>query len=232
MAGATNDCLCCDSLKISSILAKLELFLWIILFVVNFVIQKDLKDPIWLAGSISIFIFLLINTGMQIYALSSKNFCLILSCGLVTLFVIVFANSALIYYISLGYHIDLQQSSSIMESMENNQVTYLSIGVPILLYNVLKACLLFKSAHKVKSSDKVETYLMNQNHLRPQYNSQISIPKPDFQDLRTFGGVPPRYYNEFESANQNLHPVYPTGNFGPNTIIFQQQSYQNPSNQQ
>ena len=123
MAGATNDCLCCDSLKISSILAKLELFLWIILFVVNFVIQKDLKDPIWLAGSISIFIFLLINTGMQIYALSSKNFCLILSCGLVTLFVIVFANSALIYYISLGYHIDLQQSSSILESMENNQVT-------------------------------------------------------------------------------------------------------------
>ena len=123
MAGATNDCLCCDSLKISSILAKLELFLWIILFVVNFVIQKDLKDPIWLAGSISIFIFLLINTGMQIYALSSKNFCLILSCGLVTLFVIVFANSALIYYISFGYHIDLQQSSSIMESMKNNQVT-------------------------------------------------------------------------------------------------------------
>ena len=123
MTGATNDCLCCDSLKISSILAKLELFLWIILFVVNFVIQKDLKDPIWLAGSISIFIFLLINTGMQIYALSSKNFCLILSSGLVTLFVIVFANSALIYYISLGYHIDLQQSSSIMESMENNQVT-------------------------------------------------------------------------------------------------------------
>merc|ERR1711997_1216571 len=121
MAAPTNDCLCCDSLKITSILAKIELFLWIILFVVNFVIQKDLKDPIWLAGSISIFIFL-----------------------------IVFANSALIYYISLGYHIDLQQSSSILESMENNQVTYLSIGVPILLYNVLKACLLFKSAHKVK----------------------------------------------------------------------------------
>ena len=109
---------------------------------------------------------------------------------------------------------------------------YLSIGVPILLYNVLKAGLLFKSAHKVKSSAKVETYLMNQNHLRPQYNSQISIPKPDFQDLRTFGSAPPRYYNEFESANQNLHPVYPTGNFGPNNIIFQQQSYQNPSIQQ
>ena len=110
---------------------------------------------------------------------------------------------------------------------------YLSIGVPILLYNVLKSGLLFKSAHKVKSSDgKVETYLMNQNHIRPQYNSQISIPKPDFQDLRTFGSAPPRYYNEFESANQNLHPVYPTGNFGPNNIIFQQQSYQNPSNQQ
>ena len=110
---------------------------------------------------------------------------------------------------------------------------YLSIGVPILLYNVLKVCLLFKSAHKVKSSNiKVETYLMNQNHIRPQYNSQISIPKPDFQDLRTFGSAPPRYYNEFESANQNLHPVYPTGNFGPNNIIFQQQSYQNPSIQQ
>ena len=78
--------------------------------------------------------------------------------------------------------------------------------MPILLYNVLKACLLFKSAHKVKSSDsKVETYLMNQNHIRPQYNSQISIPKPDFQDLRTFGSAPPRYYNEFESANQNCN---------------------------
>jgi len=73
---------------------------------------------------------------------------------------------------------------------------------------------------------------MNQNHLRPQCNSQISIPKPDFQDLRTFGSAPPRYYNEFESANQNLHPVYPTGNFGPNNIIFQQQNYQNPSIQQ
>ena len=109
---------------------------------------------------------------------------------------------------------------------------YLSIGVPILLYNVLKACLLFKSAHKVKSSDKVETYLMNQNHLRPQYNSQISIPKPDFQDLRTFGSAPTCYYNDFESANQNVHPVYPMVNFGPNNTIFQQQSYQNPSNQQ
>ena len=85
----------------------------------------------------------------------------------------------------------------------------------------------------MKSSNiKVETYLMNQNHLIPQYNSQISIPKPDFQDLRTFRSALPRYYNEFESANQNLHPVYPTGNFGPNNIIFQQQSYQNQSIQQ
>ena len=86
---------------------------------------------------------------------------------------------------------------------------------------MLKAGLLFKSARKVKGDIKVETYLMNQNHLRPQYNSQISIPKPDFQDLRNFRGAPPRFYKEFESANQNLHPVYPMGNFGPNNIIFQ-----------
>merc|ERR1712051_1106477 len=67
----------------------------------------------------------------------------------------------------------------------------------------------FQKTHQVKSSSiKVETYLMNQNHLRPQCNSQISIPKPDFQDLRTFGSAPPHYYNEFESANQNLHPVW------------------------
>ena len=125
MATAKNDCLCCDSLKISSILAKLELFLWIILFVVSFVIQKDLKDPIWLAASISIFIFLLINTGMQIYALGSKTFCLILSCGLVTLFIIVLSNLALIYYISyhLEYHIGYDISDSIDESMKKNQTT-------------------------------------------------------------------------------------------------------------
>ena len=85
----------------------------------------------------------------------------------------------------------------------------------------------------MKSSNiKVETYLMNQNHLIPQYNSQISIPNPGFQDLRTFGSAPIRYYNEFECANQNLHPVYPKGNFGPNNIIFQQQNYQNLTIQQ
>merc|ERR1712154_572065 len=127
VAAPTNDCLCCDSLKITSILAKIELFLWIILFVVNFVIQKDLKDPIWLAASISIFIFLLINTGMQIYSLSSKTFCLILSCGLITLFVIVLSNMALIYYISyhLGYHVGYDTSDSIDKSMKKNQVTKL-----------------------------------------------------------------------------------------------------------
>ena len=103
----------------------------------------------------------------------------------------------------------------------------------ILLYNVLKIGLSFKKLIKWNQvTTKWKHYLMDQNHLGPQYNSQISIPKPDFQDLRTFGSAPPRYYNEFESANQNLHPVYPTGNFGPNNIIFQQQSYQNPSNQQ
>ena len=128
MSKATNDCLCCDSLKISSILAKIDIFLWIVLFTVNFVIQKDLKDPIWLVTSISIFIFLLINTGMQIFALSSKNFCLILSCGLVTLFVIVTANMALICYIfyhleyDIGYHV-YSKSNSINEAMEKNQVT-------------------------------------------------------------------------------------------------------------
>lgn len=102
-------------------------------------------------------------------------------------------------------------SVSIDESMKKNQITYLSIGVPVLLYNVLKAILLFKSAHKVKrsASEKVENYLMSQNHLRPQYNTHIAIPKPDFQDSRNIAASP-GYYNEFAYISQDLHPVYPS----------------------
>ena len=104
------------------LLLQLSFFIVLISYLNN---THHLKDPIWLAVSISIFIFLLINTGMQIYALSSKTYCLILSCGLITLFVIVLSNCALIYYISyhLGYHIGYDISVSIDESMKTNQIT-------------------------------------------------------------------------------------------------------------
>ena len=93
---ATNDCVCCDSLKVSSILAKIDIFLWILLLISTFLFQKDLKDPIWLASTISIFVFLNIITGLEIYALSSKNFCLILSSALSRSFFITCGNLAVI----------------------------------------------------------------------------------------------------------------------------------------
>ena len=76
---------------------------------------------------------------------------------------------------------------------------YLSIGVPILIYNVFKAVLLFRSAHKVKrrANRKAKNDLMNQNHPRPQYIMPIAISKPNFGvDSRNIGGQP-RYYKEF-----------------------------------
>ena len=95
MGEATNDCLCCDSLKLSAILSKFEIFAWIGLFIANFFIQKDLKDPIWLASSIVIFIYLLFGTAGQIYALSSKNFCLVIFCG-ISRFFVTFGNLTVI----------------------------------------------------------------------------------------------------------------------------------------
>ena len=124
MATTKYDCLFHDSLKISLILSKWESFLWIVLFIVNIVIQKDLKDPIWLTTSITIFIFMLTHTGMQIYALRTKNFYLLLSCSLLALLFILLNNLVLMYYISslLGYHIGNRISKSIDESMRKNQI--------------------------------------------------------------------------------------------------------------
>jgi len=64
----------------------------------------------------------------------------------------------------------------------------------------------------------MKNYLMNQNHLRPHYNTHITIEKPDFQDTSNIG-APPRYQNEFAYISQDMHPVY------PNSVILQQQNY-------
>ena len=106
-----HDCFCCHSVRFASHLAKFELFLWIGLFILTFVLQDDLKDPIWLVSSISIFLFLLINTSLEIYGLSIKNFCLILSCGLTRLCLIAFGNLAVII---LAFFVD---------AMEEDQLT-------------------------------------------------------------------------------------------------------------
>ena len=47
-----HDCFCCHSIRFASHLAKFELFLWIGLFILTFVLQEDHKDPIWLVSSI------------------------------------------------------------------------------------------------------------------------------------------------------------------------------------
>ena len=93
---SNHDCLCCISTRFASHLAKFELFLWIILFILTFVLQEDLKDPIWLVSSISIFLFLLLNTSLEIYGLSIKNFCIVLSCGISRLCLIALGNLAVI----------------------------------------------------------------------------------------------------------------------------------------
>ena len=106
-----HDCFCCHSIRFASHLAKFELFLWIGLFILTFVLQEDHKDPIWLVSSISIFLFLLINTSLEIYGLSIKNFCLILSCGLARLCLIALGNLAVIVL------------AFIVDAMEKDQLT-------------------------------------------------------------------------------------------------------------
>ena len=79
------------STRFASHLAKFELFLWTILFILAFVLQDDKKDLIWV---ISIF---LVNTSLEIYGLNIKNFYIILSCGLCRLCLSAFGNLAVIF---------------------------------------------------------------------------------------------------------------------------------------
>ena len=95
-ASTNHDCFCCNSIRFASICAKLELFLWICLFILSFVLHADHRDVIWLVSSILSLVFLLINTSLEIYGLSAKNFCLVLSCGLSRLCLIALGNLAVI----------------------------------------------------------------------------------------------------------------------------------------
>merc|ERR1711988_540982 len=118
-----------------------------------------------MGSSISIFLFLLINTSLEIYGLSIKNFCLILSCGLTRLCLIAFGNLAVII---LAFFVD---------AMEKDQLTYLSVGVPICIYNFIKAITLFKAAHRIRKKEKEELEFKRRNY---HYSRQISIQRPDY----------------------------------------------------
>merc|ERR1712062_623403 len=99
-----------------------------------------------------IFLFLLINTSLEIYGLRIKNFCLILSCGLTRLCLIAFGNLAVII---LAFFVD---------AMEKDQLTrYLSVGVPICIYNFIKAITLFKAAHRIRKKEKEELEFKRRN---------------------------------------------------------------------
>ena len=134
MEESTNTNLdCLHSTRFASHLAKFELFLWVILFILAFVLQDDKKDPIWV---ISIF---LVNTSMEIYGLNIKNFYIILSCGLSRLCLSAFGNLAVILLAFL------------VCAMEEDQLMYyVFVGVPISVYNAIKAMILFKAAHRIR----------------------------------------------------------------------------------
>jgi len=185
---SNHDCLCCISTRFASHLAKFELFLWIILFILTFVLQEDLKDPIWLVSSISIFLFLLLNTSLEIYGLSIKNFCIVLSCGISRLCLIALGNLAVIVLAFL------------VEVMKEDQLTYLCVGVPICIYNFIKAITLFKAAHRIRIKEKVEREFKRHLH----YNRQISIPHPEFHQEQKL--------DQFVNPQQQLYPQYQTMN--------------------
>jgi len=163
---------------------------------------------IWLVSSITILVFLFINTTLEIYGLGAKNFCLVLSCGLSRLCLIALGNLAVIIL------------AFIVSAMKEDQLTYICVGAPICLYNFMKAITLFKAAHRIRQKEKEERDFKRQLH----YNRQISIPHPDFQqDVKVDQFVNPHMYpyqtvntatyamnqyNQQQSQYNQLQPMY------------------------
>ena len=69
------------------------------------------------------------------------------------------------------------------------------------------SCLLLKSAHKVQTREKMEeNYKQNQ---RPYYQTQISIPKPNFENITMEDGSNYSFKNTSDYTSQTLYPVFP-----------------------
>ena len=98
-------------------------------------------------------------------------------------------------------------------------IRYLSVGVPICIYNFIKAITLFKAAHRIRMKEKLEREFKRHNY--HHYNRQISIPHPDFnchQDQQHHQKVdqfvnPQQYniyphYQTMNTANLAIHPYH------------------------
>ena len=98
-------------------------------------------------------------------------------------------------------------------------IRYLSVGVPICIYNFIKAITLFKAAHRIRMKEKLEREFKRHNY--HHYNRQISIPHPDFnchQDQQHHQKVdqfvnPQQYniyphYHTMNTANLAIHPYH------------------------
>ena len=77
---------------------------------------------------------------------------------------------------------------------------YLCVGVPICIYNFIKAITLFKAAHRIRIKEKVEREFKRHLH----YNRQISIPHPEFHQEQKL--------DQFVNPQQQLYPQYQTMN--------------------
>ena len=84
-------------------------------------------------------------------------------------------------------------------------IRYLSVGVPICIYNFIKAITLFKAAHRIRKKEKEELGFKRRNY---HYSRQISIPRPDYncQDQHH------QKVDQFVNQQQYIYPHYQTMN--------------------
>ena len=84
-------------------------------------------------------------------------------------------------------------------------IRYLSVGVPICIYNFIKAITLFKAAHRIRKKEKEELEFKRRNY---HYSRQISIPRPDYncQDQHH------QKMDQFVNQQQYIYPHYQTMN--------------------
>ena len=84
--------------------------------------------------------------------------------------------------------------------------SYLSVGGPILVYNIIKSCLLFKASHKVQKREQLEEKFKNR-----AFKSQLSIPQPEFYSgPESLGYVSQNLYpvvSQNSAVSQNFYPV-------------------------
>ena len=100
-------CACFNSFKFASALSIIDIFLCVLAFILSFVFRdNDLRDPIGLIVSLSIFIFLLIDILMELYGINFKNFCVVAATFVTRSALISVANLAVIilpfYFQNLG----------------------------------------------------------------------------------------------------------------------------------